>query len=300
MLKISIAIFSLLSLCSSFAAFGAERIIETATGREMSLVEFAGLLNAQDVVVFGEQHADQGNEKDPVIIRHHLNQVRLLKALTSKAAQKNFQVTTGMEFFNYTDQPAIDNYISRKINEDTFLTLVGWSPHQPFLFYREQVLLPSLSGGSTVGLNIPREVSGQVAKAGPASLTEKQRTLLPPIWEEGKAEYRARFLDTMGGHGAKASIDRYFWAQSLWDDTMAWRTTEALRTHPLSLLVIIVGEFHVEFGHGLPARLKRYGVGRVKTFLQVHVADTESAEEVKKAVAPIAKYGERADYLWVN
>jgi hypothetical protein len=64
------------------------------------------------------------------------------------------------------------------------------------------------------------------------------------------------------------------------------------------VFVVIVGEFHAEFGHGLPARLSRQGVAQVKTVVQAEVADWTAAA-LAEAVAPDVKYGARADYIWV-
>jgi hypothetical protein len=69
--------------------------------------------------------------------------------------------------------------------------------------------------------------------------------------------------------------------------------------HPQEILVVIVGEFHVEFGGGLPSELKRLGANPVTTLLQVEVADWRP-ETLAEAVAADPQYGEHADYLWVR
>lgn len=288
----------LLAMCAlSGFLHAADLIWDTNAGQGQTLEEFAARPREGDVYILGEQHAQPGNEKDAETIAHHANQVRMLQALTDVAQLRGFHVNTGMEFFTYTHQPLVDAYLAGQLPEPEFLQQISWGK-APFEFYREQVLLPTRSGGRTVALNIPRDISGQVAKAGPNSLSLDQRKYLPPLWERGRAEYFERFQEAMGGHVKDEALENYFWAQSLWDDTMAWNTVKAWAADPLAVHVIIVGEFHAEFGHGLAARLKRHGAPYVRTILQVPVKDFSEAE-IKRATAPDSKYGARADYLWL-
>ena len=94
---------------------------------------------------------------------------------------------------------------------------------------------------------------------GPAALSAEERRFLPPVWERGNARYFERFQEAMKDHAEPEEIDNYFWAQSLWDDTMAWQALRAQTADPRGILVIIVGAFHVEFGGGLPFEIRRLG-----------------------------------------
>lgn len=81
---------------------------------------------------------------------------------------------------------------------------------------------------------------------------------------------------------------------------MAWTATDYISSHPDSVLVIIVGEFHVQFGGGLKDRLKaRLPRVQVLTFSQIITTDLTD-EQVAAEIQPSIKYGPRADYLWVN
>jgi hypothetical protein len=130
---------------------------------------------------------------------------------------------------------------------------------------------------------------------GPNGLTEQERTLLPPLWERGSAQYFARFQEIMQGHVPAEKIENYFWAHSLWDDTMAWK---ALQRPEGTVLAIIVGVFHAEFGHGLPARLLRHGAANVTTVIQIPI-ERFTPELLREAIAPDPVYGDRADLIWV-
>lgn len=110
---------------------------------------------------------------------------------------------------------------------------------------------------------------------------------MPPIWERGSDAYYARFKEVMQDSIPAEKMGNYFWAQSLWDDTMAWNTLKS--PDPDAVTVIIVGGFHVEYGLGLPSRLRRQGATQVTTLLQ---ADAPPSDD--------PTYGPIADFIWVH
>jgi len=223
---------------------------------------------------------------------HHQNQ----RDLMVKLSGGTFPISTGMEFFDYTKQNHVDDYGLDKIDEQSFLKLVGWGKIN-FDFYRFQVRLPYYSGGRTYGLNIPRAVSSQVAKGGLESLTEEQKKFLPPNFTLGSDTYLERFREVMGDHVPKEKIMNYFTAQSLWDDTMAWRAALAMQENPNQLLVVIVGDFHVAYQDGLVARLRARGAQNILSVSQVDTSSLKS-DERKRFMAPHERYGARADYIY--
>jgi uncharacterized iron-regulated protein len=258
-----------------------EYIVNTHSGEHLSPAAFAASRAPGEIVVFGETHATSRSDRDT--IAHHQRQVLLFELLGASGVR----VRSAMEFLTYTDQSVVDQYSQGLISEADFLQRAHWSSGNPFMFYREQILLPSESGGRCLALNIPREVADQVAAGGPDSLSAEQRQLLPPVWERGSDAYFERFREAMEGHVSEAELENYFWAQSLWDDTMAWNTLKEF--DPLAVTVIIVGNFHVEFGQGLPARLVRQGALHVTTLLQ---SEGELADD--------PAYGPHADFIWVH
>ena len=241
-----------------------------------------------DIFVFGEEHAFPENQNEPEIKIQHDNQVRWLNQI------KRFgSISVGMEFLAYPHQEVTDGYLAGEINEADFLKQVGWGT-SPFAFYREQILA-SRGGGKTWALNAPRSLTKKVGGFGPGGLSEQEKSLLPPIWELGSAPYFERFKEAMGEHVPAEKLENYFWAHCLWDDTMAWKATTLANAQPLT---IIVGNFHSEFGHGLPERLKRYGAKKVTTVMQIAVKEWNE-DEVQRALQPDPKYGHRADFLWL-
>lgn len=261
-----------------------EKIWSQRTARWLSLEEFGTEISLGDTLVIGEIH---GTNQDSSRL-HHANQVRLIRALGPGT-------TVGMEFFEYPLQPTVEAYLHHQINEVDFLAQISWG-RSPFDQYKEQIWAPTSWGSQTLALNIPRAIAKKVSLQGPTSLAPEDLDKLPPLWERGSETYWERFRETMKDHFLNSEIENYFWTQSLWDDTMAWRAS-LFRAQSMDRLVIIVGEFHVQFGDGLPARLKAHGLQNIKTLLQVKL-NQWNEDELAQAIAPDPEYGQSADYIW--
>jgi uncharacterized iron-regulated protein len=240
------------------------------------------------VVVLGEEHG--------TLIQAG-QQLQVLETL-----RKNCHfVSLGMEFFEYPGQALVDSYRHGELDEASFLQQINWGMGFSFDAYRSQVQFPNLANEYVIALNAPRSLTGRISKVGMEGLTADEKALLPPNWTLGNDAYLARFKEVMGGAGHLPSADaleHYFAAQSTWDDTMAWKAAEFLKAHPEQVLVIIVGEFHVQYGGGLPDRLKARGV-TATTFSLVNL-DGLSEDERTAAVRPSEIYGSRADFVWTS
>jgi uncharacterized iron-regulated protein len=205
-----------------------------------------------------------------------------------------------MEFFDYPKQNVVDQYLAGKLDEAQFLKDVNWGGF-PFDWYREQVLAPLAVGGTAIALNAPRSLTGRIARVGVKGLDKSEAALLPPQFSVGSDLYFDRFLEVIGAThpGDRQKFENMFAAQSTWDDTMAWRSIEFVDENPDEILVVIVGDFHVAYELGLPARLEARGVQKMLTISQVKVeglTDDEKSEYLK----PDAKYGTRSDYIWIS
>ena len=78
---------------------------------------------------------------------------------------------------------------------------------------------------------------------------------------------------------------------------MAWQIQNVTTAHPEAVIVVIVGEFHVQYGGGLPDRLRARGVDSVAVVSQVNTVEMSEAQ-MKKEVGPDEEYGPRADWIW--
>ena len=247
------------------------------------------------VLILGENHGIAAHRDQ------HLTVLNLLR-------QQGFKVSVGMEFINYTDQPFVNQYLAKQLDEDAFLKAISWQGF-PFEFYKQQILFPNLCDGElTLGLNVPRTITSKIAKTGLDSLSVDERQLLPIDFTLGRDSYKARFAKIMHVPPGPA-LDRYFTAQSAWDDTMAFQAVKFLDSNPKHVLVIIVGEFHLQYGGGLADRiLARQPNTNIVSVSQVwavnfladgsEVPMTEA--EIQKEITPSDSEGPRGDFLWIS
>lgn len=262
---------------------------ELRRGSDLQLVgldDVALMVKPGMVLLIGENH-------DNAV--HSAQHIELLKKLEARG----LKVSVGMEFLSYPDQPQVDAFLRREVDEAAFLRAVVWGSTN-FAYYREQILFPRRTQGWTYALNAPRSLSSKISKTGVASLTPEEQAQLPPQFSRGSDPYFERFKAAMGGHlPSPEATERYFMAQSLWDDTMAWQAQKALQKDPAQVLVIVVGEFHVQYGGGLPDRLRARGTHELLTISQLNIQGL-SVDEVKTELSPTGPYGARADVLWVS
>ncbi|MBC7465803.1 MAG: ChaN family lipoprotein [Bdellovibrio sp.] len=247
------------------------------------------------VVILGESHG---------LAAHRDQHVQVLNGLR----QQGFKVSVGMEFFNYPDQTFVNQYLTHELNDEQFLTTVAWAGFD-FQFYKQQILFPDTSeGATTIALNIPRFVTSKIAKTGLESLTSDEQKLMPPNFQVGRDSYKQRFTEIMHVPPGP-SLDRYFIAQSTWDDTMAWNATAYMKLHPDQVLVIVVGDFHAQFGGGLANRiLARAPETNVVIVSQIWAANMMNDgttqpmtdDEIKAEITPSPIYGPRGDFVWVS
>lgn len=243
------------------------------------------------ILIIGEMHG-----LAPV----QAQQIEILNAIRAKG----LKLAVGFEFFNYTDQKAIDDYRAGSVTQDDFLKAINWSGFS-FDFYKSQLLFPDISLGETsLGLNVPSFVTKQLSKGGYDSLTPEQKSLLPADFTLGNQGYKDRFAAVMGGHMPAEKLDLYFAAQSAWDDTISMNAANYIEQHPGDVFVIIIGEFHVAYGGGTPDRLNQRLLAKgiqpqITTISQLYVEGL-TADEITNEVTPSPLYGKRSDFIWLS
>lgn len=273
---ITIALFFLpaLSACA--------HIYDGQTNAQIELNTVLDQVKPGSVLIIGEQHGL------PAI---HDQQMGILKELWNRG----LKIAVGMEFFNYTDQKFIDQFRRNEISEDDFKKTINWGGAD-FSLYGPQLLF----GEAGLGINMPRSVTSQISKQGLQSLTPEQQILMPPQFELGNEAYKRRFFEVMGGHVPPEKFVNYFAAQSVWDDTMAWQSLKFIENNPDYVFVIIVGEFHVAYGGGLPDRIKKRSLWEldVITISQIYTEGL-SQDEIQQAIKPSEVDGKRADFIFL-
>lgn len=262
-----------------------EQLFDGKTGQVTPKSNLWARIRPGTVVVIGEQH-----DYRP----HQDIQIQVIK----RSQEMGFLTSVGMEFFEYPDQGSVDLWRQGKLTETDFLQAVRWGSFA-FSGYRSQVQAPRWGSESVIALNAPRTLTGKIAKTGYGSLTAQELQMLPPQFELGNLRYFERFKAAIGHLPNPEAGIKYFTAQSVWDDTMAWKAREFMAQNPNQVLVIIVGEFHVQYGGGLPDRLRARGVHDIVTISELDFGDF-TADEKTAALNPTIEDGARADFIWVT
>jgi len=257
------------------------------SGEKVNLGRLVGQIEPGEVLVLGENHG---------FSPHHENQYDVLLNLVG-LNPRGLRLSVGMEFFPRFAQKAVDEFISGLLPETDFLGRVEWGGGISFDHYRRQVLFPKAAGGTTVALNARRSLTSKIAKCGLDSLTPTEREELPKDFTLGNPLYKDRFREVMGGHVKEEQLERYFTAQSAWDEVMATTACEFLAANPEQTLVVIVGDFHAAYGGGLPDRMKARGCRKVTVVSQLQVEDLTNPENARD-ILPDSRWGRRGDYVW--
>ncbi len=243
---------------------GAKYIVDAATSIVKVDVrdDFEALIDKIEdsrAIFVGEQHTKYAN---------HVNQLRIIKALKERGKD----LAIGMEMFQKPYQKYLDQYIAGEIDEKEMLEkteyLKRWK--YDYALYRPILRYAKKEKIKIVALNIPREISNKVAKKGIDSLTKKEAAQLPDSMDFTNLVYEEYMRMIFEAHAKKSfkNFENFYYAQVLWDETMAQGVAEYLKRNPKKQMVVLAGNGHLRFGYGIPDRVKRRGIDSYKIVLQ--------------------------------
>ena len=259
------------------------RVYDGANTKSLSWRDMERGIGEADAVFVGEQHDDPET---------HRVELALLQALYARHKDR---LTLAMEMFERDGQAALTDYVQGKNDEATLGKSVKLWPNYP-TDYKPMVEFAKANKIPVVASNAPARIVRQVGQNGLSALSklsEADKNLISPyiLAPEGD-EYARRFAAIIGeGHGdgkmAPDMVRRFYEAQCLRDDTMAYSVAQALADGRKVLHVN--GAFHSDAGLGTVARLRwRKPIGA--SVRVVKVMATNGKPEPEKA------RGE-ADYL---
>ena len=257
-------------------------LVDAATGQSIDLDAFYALLRTKQVVYVGERH-DQPAD--------HAVQYAVLRQLHREEPS----LAIGMEMFQVPFQEPLDEWSAGRIDETVLRRETEYDQRWGFDF---SMLRPILEyarsrGVRVVALNAPREVAYAVAQGGVDSLDPAMKAALPEL-DLDDSEHRAMFdaeFD-VGEHGAEETVDQYYQAQVLWDETMGARVAETLAEHGgPAKMIVFAGRVHVKRGLGIPDRAAKRGARPYVVVLPV--TDEELKAELKRSPETRS-----ADFFW--
>jgi uncharacterized iron-regulated protein len=169
-----------------------------------------------------------------------VNVIRSLK-------ESGVQVAIGLEMFRSDSQPALDRWVAGDIGEEEFQEIFydnwgySWANYRVIFDYARAEKMPM------IGLNVPRDITRQVARQGFQSLNKQQKGQLSNIACRVDKEYMDYIKKAFGGH-AHGQLDfTYFCeAQLVWDTMMAINALEFLKKNPDAVVIVLTGTGHAQ------------------------------------------------------
>ncbi len=223
------------------------RIVQPKGDLEVPLERVAADLATADVVVFGERHDDAS------VHETHQDLLRQLHA-------RRPDVIVAMEMFERDVQPVLWQYLLGDIDESEFLAKARPWPNYDN-DYRPVVEFARARKLEVLAANAPRALCSKVAKEGIAALPASPHVAKSTTAPDD--DYSAAFRDEMQKHpGVKSeSIERYYQAQCLKDDTMAETIVDRLaQVHSEGrkpVVVLFCGHMHSDHRRGVVRRIQQ-------------------------------------------
>jgi uncharacterized iron-regulated protein len=255
-------------------------------GNLTPVVNSLSALQAADVVYLGERHDS---------VADHAAQLAIIEALYAE----NPDMAIALEMFQRPFQPVLDQYLAGAITEAELVEQTEyeqrwgfpWALYAPIVRFAKAHQLP------LIALNAPTEVVRQVARQGLNSLESEDLAYIPPLTDidADNEDYRAFVLQALGSHGSHGNFnpDYFFAAQLIWDETMAEQIAQFRTLHPDTQVIVLAGQGHVLFGHGIPDRVaRRLGEDLSQ---QVVILNPSDAIAAQADAADLFWYGGNAD-----
>lgn len=258
------------------------KLVDGATGRELSMDKLLAEMRGARVVYVGERH-DRPDD--------HAVQYALLRQLYAEDSS----LAIGMEMFQFPYQDPLDLWSAGQIDEVALRKQTEYDKRWGFDFsmYRPILEFARGRGLEIVALNAPQEVAFAVAKSGVEELPADAAEGLPELDLDDPA-HRALFdaeFDAVE-HDVGDGIERYYEAQVLWDETMGARVAETLsRPEGPHRMIVFAGRVHVKQGLGIPERGARRGAKPYLVVMPVTVKEL-------KAELKLPPEQRSADFFW--
>ena len=276
----------LLGLClaglglQAFPAMAAGVLLwDVAKSAERTPAQAVAAMPPGAMVLVGEQHDVEA---------HHQVQREIIAAIKMSGRP----TAVGLEMFERRNQQILDAWVAGTLTEESMAMAFAenwdgrlWPQYRPIFAYCRQQKIPM------VGLNVPREITRQVARQGFGSLSAEQRGTLPLVACVIDPEYEDALRGLLGPHGMdQNTFTRFCEAQLVWDTAMAHNALEYLKTNPGATIAVLAGQVHA-WRKAIPAQVRRFSDSVVPVSIMPATQGGLTRETVRPA---------DADYLVIS
>ncbi len=242
--SILIAFIVLTGGCSANEKLVNRRFFDLNQGQETADSQVLPRLKEKRIILVGEHHTRQ---------RHHQAQLQVIRLLH----EAGVQVVIGLEMFRSDSQKDLNRWVSGDIDDTAFQKIYydnwnfAWPLYGMIFEYARDEKIP------LVGLNVPRDITRQVARGVFKSLSDEQKAELSHITCRVDKEYMDYIRKAFGGHAHGNLNFIYFCeAQLVWDNAMTVSALDYLSANPDTVMVILAGTGHVR-KQAIPAQISK-------------------------------------------
>jgi len=230
------------------------------------------------IVYLGEFHT---------IARHHELQVELLRQL----AEKGIKTAVGMEMFSEPQQPVLERWLQEGGSISDLVKELGKEHWTNLRDYEALLQLARDLRVPVVALNAPDTLVRTFPRGGRQALSEAERRQIPEDLDRIDPAYDRLLRLRLRVHRAfeSKSLDRIVMAQALRDATMARNIVRFLNSEPGKdrVMVVIAGGGHVNYGFGIPERVKHTSPFSYRIVLPTESGQLVLSEAEKRESVPV-------------
>lgn len=237
-------------------------------GRAFEQESLLSSLASADALCVGERH-------DSAV--DHFAQLSVIEGLLERRSMRGFQLGIGLEMVRARFAPELSGYQRDFFSLEELAQRVEWETEwgYPIEYYAPQLEAAQVFGAELLSLGVAKETTKAIAAQGLAQLHPSLRDRLPKLYLHNRT-HRGLFEELMAGHPLGAdklehekTLQRYYEAQVVWDESMARDGAAFLMAHrPGRKLVILAGIAHCHRS-AIPQRLERRTGLRVVSVLPV-------------------------------
>jgi uncharacterized iron-regulated protein len=263
--------------CPHNVTSNSPRIFDLNRQKEITLAQALTDLKQRRILLVGEYHTDKN---------HHLGQLQVIRMLHQSGAR----VAIGLEMFRKDSQGDLDRWVSGDMPEKEFLKVYydNWNFAWPFYsmifeYARDHQI-------KMLGLNVPRDITRQVASQGFSSLNQNQKGKLSNITCRVDKEYMQYIRRSFGAHAHGNLNFTYFCeAQLVWDTVMAINALDYVNSNPDTIVVILAGTGHAR-KPAIPEQIRKRSKWPYAVILP----------EIPGRIDPNTISSKEADYIFLN
>jgi uncharacterized iron-regulated protein len=255
---LALTLVAVMVLSASIGANAAMEIVGLSGKNPVDFGKFVEDIGRSEVIFIGDTHDDS---------HIHVKQLEIIRALYAR----NPQLAIGLEMFSTDSQRYLDDWTMGKLEEKEFAAIYAKNWSYDWRLYRELFIFSRDNHIPMIALNVPKAIIAKVVGLGAKSLSENDKSELPPDlhWTlpPRQVEYLRLIREQVFGNApTRIPAANFEEAQALRNGTIAYNIVKYRRKFPERKVVAIAGTWHA-IKNGAPECLKDYGSSTYKVVL---------------------------------